>query len=492
MRAARAATPVSHRLRMNSPHGFAAGPALIRLGLAGLFVTVPRLALRVEAHGLDLDPRAPRTIYAITHKRHPDTFASPPIILAHRGWRGLTRDTRFIMRADAFQAGFLARLIERPDWLRRAIHPFSVGPVLAGAGVYPMDGFHSRPAELWIRDALAAEGDQPAGALLAPETLRELASAIGDAPEALAALPLAALARWRYAVALQLPTGPGILAGQARRRAERRMVETARAQLRAMSDWLVAGGSLILAPEGHLSVDGLLSTARAGLRLLLRDAPPDTRVQPIAIVYDSLTTGRLRMVVDFAPQIVDAARLTASQLDQRLRAAWLDAARVTCSQLATAALVLRHAQPAASSPVASSPVAGPISELEATTRALARALDAAGRHVDAALLTAAGARARVARYLRHATRRGLATMHGDVYTFAPGALPDRVDAPVALPGVAPDGVGYDIYPLRYAWNEAYELLTAADMLTEVTSLANQAVDALAEATPDGLLAPKKA
>jgi 1-acyl-sn-glycerol-3-phosphate acyltransferase len=472
---------------MDSPHGFAAGPALIRLGLAGLFVTVPRLALRVEAHGLDLDPRAPRTIYAITHKRHPDTFASPPIILAHRGWRGLTRDTRFIMRADAFQTGFLARLIERPDWLRRAIHPFSVGPVLAGAGVYPMDGFHSRPAELWIRDALVAEGDQPAGALLAPETLRELASATDETVDTLAALPLAALARWRYAVALQLPTGPGILAGQARRRAERRMVETARAQLRAMSDWLVAGGSLILAPEGHLSVDGLLSTARAGLRLLLRDAPPDTRVQPVAIVYDSLTTGRLRMVVDFAPQIVDAARLTASQLDQRLRAAWLDAARVTCSQLATAALVLRHVQTGAGAPAA-----GLVSELEAATHTLARALDAAGRHVDAALLTAAGARARVARYLRQAAPRGLATIHGGAYTFAPGALPDRADAPVALPGVPPDGVGYDIYPLRYAWNEAYELLTAAGMLTEATSLANQAVDALAEATPDGLLAPKKA
>lgn len=177
---------------MISPLRFSAGSTLVRLGLAGLFVTAPRLWVRVEAHGLELDQRAPRTIYAITHKRHPDTFEAPSVVLRRRGWRGFAGDTRFIMRADAFQTGFLARLIERPDWLRRALHPFSVGPVLASAGVYPIDGFHSRPAELWIRDALAAEGDQPVGAALAVETVQAIARATGEPVERLAALPLSA------------------------------------------------------------------------------------------------------------------------------------------------------------------------------------------------------------------------------------------------------------------------------------------------------------
>ncbi len=445
---------------MDTPSAFQPGAALTRLALAGLFMSAPRLALRIEAHGLDLDYRAPHTIYTITHKRDPDTFASPPVILAHRGWRALTTDVRFIMRADAVQTGFLIRLVKRPAWLRRALRPFSVGGVLRKAGVYPIDGFHSRPAELWIRDALAAEGDMPAGALLAPETLRALAVASGSSPEALAALPLTALTGWRYVTALQLPTGSSLFTGPGRRRAERRMIATAREQLRAAVSWLRAGGSLYMTPEGRLSPNGLLSPARAGLRLLLRDAPPDTRIQPIAIMYDFMTTGRMGMILDLAPPIEDAARWSGSQLERQLRAAWLGAARFTCTQLATATLVMLHTRAGAGKPVT-----GRMDELARLTHELAVALDASGRHVDGRLLTADGARRRVRRYLRYAARHGLACLNGATYTIAPGALPARDDAPAELPGIPPDGAGYHAYPMRYAWNEALEMLDAAGFAT---------------------------
>lgn len=444
---------------MGSSPGVQIGPALTRLALAGLFASVPRLFMRIEAHGLDLDSGAPRTIYAITHKRDPDTFASPPVILAHRGWRALTTDVRFIMRADAFQTGFLVRLVKQPEWLRRALRPFSVGGVLREAGVYPLDGFHSRPAELWMREALAAEGDMPAGALLAPETLQAVAHAAGLSSEDLAAEPISRLSGWRYAAALQLPTGPSLFTGPERRRAERRMVEIARSELRAMTDWLRAGGSLYMAPEGRLSPNGLLSPTRAGLRLLTHDAPPDTRIQPITIMYDSMTTGRPRMILDLAPPIENATRMTGSQLDHQLRDAWMDAARFTCTQLATAALVTLHARASQGEPAT-----GRSDELVALTHSLAVALNATGRHVDDALLSQAGARRRVERYLRYAERHGLATRQGETYTITPGALPSIDDAPASLPGVPPDGVGYSEYPMRYAWNEAFEMLAAADLL----------------------------
>ncbi len=453
---------------MGSSPGVQIGPALTRLALAGLFASVPRLFMRIEAHGLNLDAGAPRTIYAITHKRDPDTFASPPVILAHRGWRALTADVRFIMRADAFQTGFLVRLVQRPDWLRRALRPFSVGGVLREAGVYPLDGFHSRPAELWIREAIAAEGDLPAGALLAPETLRAVGNAAGLPVEELAAAPISALSDWRYAVALQHPTGPGLFTRLERRSAERRMVEIARSELRVMADWLRAGGSLYMAPEGRLSPNGLLSPTRAGLRLITHDAPPDTRIQPIVIMYDFMTTGRQRMILDLAPPIENAAQLTGSQLDHQLRDAWLDAARFTCTQLATAALVTLHARSGRGKPAT-----GRVDELAALTHSLAVALDAAGRHVDDALLTVERARWRVERYLRFAERHRLATRRGETYTFIPSALPSIDDAPASLPGILPDGVGYGAYPLRYAWNEAFEMLTAAGLLpaTEYAALA---------------------
>lgn len=448
---------------MESSRDVRLGSAILRLALAALFASAPRLAIRIEAHGLALDAGAPRTIYAMTHKRDPDTFASPPVILGWRGWRALAADVRFVMRADALQWGFFARLVKRPDWLRRALRPFSVGGVLRAAGVYAMDGFHSRPAELWIREALAAEGaalaNAKVGVALAPETVRMIAGAAGKRPEELAALPVAALSRWRYAAALQLPTGPGLFIGPERRRAERRLMAAARSQLREMTEWLRGGGSLYMAPEGRFSADGLLNPARAGLRQLIRGAPPDTRIQPIAIMYDFMTTGRLRMFIDLAPPIEDGARLAGGQLDRRLRAAWLESARFTCTQLATAALVTLHAGASAEKAAR-----GQVDELVRTTHSLAMALDTIGRHVDGALLSADGARRRVARYLRYAERRGLARRDGAAYTIAPGALPPQDDAPAALPGVLPDSAGYPISPMRYAWNEAFEMLTAAYLL----------------------------
>jgi hypothetical protein len=250
------------------------------------------------------------------------------------------------------------------------------------------------------------------------------------------------------------------------------MLETAREQLRAITDWPRMGGSLFMAPEGLLSPDGLLSPARAGLRQFMRGAPPDTRIQPVAIVYDFMTSGRIRMVLDVAPPITDGAGMMGSQLDRRLRAAWLDAARFTCTQLATAALVALHARPGQRGPAT-----GRVDELARMTHSLAVALDAAGRHVDSALLSTAGARRRVERYLRYATRHGLARRDGATYTITPGALPERDDAPAALPGVPPDGVGYDQYPMRYAWNEALEMLAAAHLLPAA------GVEAPATATP---------
>jgi hypothetical protein len=461
---------------MDSSRDVRLGSAALRLALAALFAAAPRLAIRIEAHGLALDAGAPRTIYTMTHKRDADTFASPPIILGRRGWRALAADVRFVMRADALQSGFFARLVKRPAWLQRALRPFSVGGVLRVAGVCAMDGFHTRPAELWVREALAAEGAALARArvdsLLTPEAVRMIASAASQRPAEVAALPVAALSSWRYAAALQLPTGPGLLMGPARRRAERRLMESARSQLRLMSEWLRAGGSLYMAPEGRFSADGLLNPARAGLRQLIRGASPDARIQPIAIMYDFMTTGRLRMFIDMAPPIEDGALLAGSQLDRRLQAAWLETARFTCTQLATAALVALH--------VGGGPekvAAGDVAALVRTTRSLAMALHAIGRHVDGALLSADGARRGVGRYLRYAERHGLARRDGATYTITPGALPTRDDAPAALPGVLPDHAGYPLYPMRYAWNEALEMLAAAGLLPAT------AVEARATATP---------
>jgi 1-acyl-sn-glycerol-3-phosphate acyltransferase len=438
---------------------FHLGAALTRLALSALFLSIPRLFIRVVASQLDRDVGAPRTIYAMTHKRDPDTFLAPALLLRHRGWRALTIDVRFVMRADAFRSGFLTRVVPRPEWLRRALRPFSVGWVLRWAGVYPIDGFHSRPAELWIREALAEVGDMPAGKLLASTSLGALAQSTGTTADTLAKLDARTLTRWRYATALQSPSGASLFVDPERRRAERRLMAVARAELAATTDWLRAGGSLFLAPEGRLTPDGLLSPARAGLRLLTREAPPGTRIQPISITYDFMCVGRLRMWIDLASPITDLASLSGGQIDRQLRAAWLTALRMTTSQLATAALVdWRVKAPDDAS------VTGTIEDLARDVRQLAQALTDAGRRVDSELLSAASARRRVQDYLRYAAYHGLVRRKGKTFTVTQGALPEHNDAPAMLPGVPPDGVGYDRYPMRYAWNEAFTVLSDAGLL----------------------------
>ncbi len=420
--------------------------ALGRLMLAGLFAAAPRLFVSIEVHGLTHDTGAPRTLFAITHKRDLDAFAPLPRLLGHRGWRAFTSDVHFAMRADSFQPGFLARVVQHPGWFARLLRPISVGPVLRAVGVHPLDSLHFRPAETWLREALVAEGDVAIGTLLAPDALASIAAAAGDDPAALAQRPLSALLAWRYFRPLQPQLGSELFRGPARRRAEARVLALAKRELAELAAWLRAGGSLYTSPEGRLSPDGRLGPVRAGMLRLLRGAPADTRVLPIAIVYDFMTTGRPRMWIDCAPALEGSAQLTARELESRVRTAWLAAARFTCTQLATGLLVQSREKP--DSPVRAE-------ELAAGVRAWATQLAASGRHVDPRLLSEAGARRCVSRYLRYAERRGLLRRHSAAFSLVPGALrlPDA-----AATSAASAELGYRSSPLQYAWAEAQEML----------------------------------
>lgn len=424
-----------------------------RFALAGLFATIPRLTVSITLHGMDYDTRAPRTFYAITHKRDLDAFVPVPPLLAHRGWRALANDVRFSMRADGFQVGFLSRIVKKPVWFSRALRPLNVGVVLERVGVHPLDSLHLRPAETWIREALAEEGDAPIGEVLAFATIQTLAAQTGQTYERLAARPLSALLAWRYFPLLQVQAGAEIFAPAAHRRAELRVLATAKRQLADCVEWLERGGSLYTSPEGRLSPDGRISPCRAGLTRVLRDAPADTRVQPIAIVYDFMVTGRLRMWIDLAPAIEDGTALTHHELERRLRAAWMSVARFTCTQLASGLLVNRQEQ---------GQRATTIRDLEAEVLVWARELAAAGRQVDPQLLTEAGVHRRLADYLAYAELHGIIRQYSGSIALAPGQ-PGEI-------AVIPGDVGYRDWPLRYAANEAQEMAGAAPAQTDTLAM----------------------
>ena len=424
-----------------------------RLALAGLFASIPRLTISIKMHGLEYDTDAPRTFYAITHKRDFDAFVPLPRLMAHRGWRALTHDVHFAMRADGFQMGFLSRIVRRPAWFSRALRPLNVGPIIRAVGVHPLDSLHMRPMEIWIREALRVEGDGSVGELLATTTLRSLANQMGVSPDALAARCVSSLLAWRYFPLLQAVVGPEIFTPAAHRRAELRALATAKRQLADCVDWLRTGGSLYTSPEGHLSPDGRLSPFRAGLTRVLRDAPADTRVQPIAIVYDFMTTGRLRMWIDLAPAIEGGATMTHHDLEQALRAAWLSVARFTCTQITSALLLARAEQ---------GQRATTVDELEAGILTWARELVAVGRQVDPSLLSDEGVHQRLASYLTFAELHGILRHYGECVALAPGQ-PVEID-------VAPGGVGYRAAPLRYAANEAREMVEAAPVQSDMLAM----------------------
>jgi hypothetical protein len=421
--------------------------------LAAAFSTIPRLAFALEVSGLEHARAQPPTYLAISHKRDLDTMAPLGRILFHRGWPALTGDVRFAMRADSFETGFLARVVTGPRWLirlLRLVRPISVGPILRGLGVYPLTDYSQRPGETWLREYLRVEGDARVGETLAPWMIQTLAETAGDDPDAVARLMISGLLAWRFHAPLQPRVGPDVFRSPARRRAERRVVETAKAELEAISAWIQHGGSLYGAPEGRLSPEGRISPITSGLHRILREAPAETRLVPIMIVYDFMTTHRGRMFVTLAPPIERVPQLAPRTLDEALRRAWLLAARFTCTQLGAAFLVRR-------AELGAEPFT--LEDCADAIAAEALSLVAQGRQVDRRLLTRRSALERAHGFLAFAARRGYTRKIGKANAQRWLAIPS--DLTVDVPAW---DVGYRDFPLGYAWNEYNEMIAISESL----------------------------
>jgi hypothetical protein len=350
------------------------------------------------------------------------------------------------MRADAFTRGFLARVVRRPRWFVWLLRPVTVRPVLHRLGIMPLQDLHLRPAEEWLRDARQGLSDPVAGDAVASSLLEELAAAGRTTLADVRGQRVSRLLRWRYHAALVRYHGPEALIGEARRFAERRVVERARQYLEDISAWMRSGGSVYSAPEGKLSPDGRISPIKSGFHRVLHAASDQARVVPIVITYDFMSTGRSRLFIDLAPALEGVAAMPRGELDQRLRTAWLRAARFTCTQLATSFVVAAsHDHPQFTEV-----------ELAMAVMAQARELAAEKRHVDRRLVTRRGARRRVRRYLAFAERTGaVARAPRGLWTALPFDPAVRV-----LPG----DPGYRVAPLAYAWNELQEMLSVASAM----------------------------
>ena len=416
--------------------------ALCRTIIITAFWIATRISFHVEIHGLEHDKGEPRTYFGMAHKRDLDPIILIPSIIFHRGWLGRDKALHFALRGDAFSPGYLARIVMQPRWISRFLRLLSIGTILRWLGTHPTESL-LRPTEEWIRELLNVEGDVPAGKVLAPMILCEIAGATGESCQQIADHPLSHLLSWRYHTALQYFYGSEILLSPARRLIERRLVSRIKQQLTDLSAWLQSDGSLLGSPEGQLSPDGKLQPVNPALHRILRNTPPDTRIIPIYLTYDYMTTRRRTSIfVDIAPAIEHAPTLATEDFDAQLRQAWLRTARFTCTQLASGFILEASCAPRRSFT---------LDELTLAIHRQAVTLAEAGRHVDRHLLYPGHARKLAKDFLAYAERHALIRRSG-LYTWTPSIT----EVPIK---VRPMEVVYDMAPLLYSWNELQELLS---------------------------------
>jgi len=240
---------------------------------------------------------------------------------------------------------------------------------------------------------------------------------------------------------MQVYWGSEVFTGSARRHAEQRLIARARRELDDVAAWMHAGGSLYSSPEGKLSSDGRLSRISSGFHRMLRTAPQGTSVIPIAIIYDFMTTQRLRTFVEVMPPIADVTRMSRAELDQALQTGWRRGMRFTCTLLASEFLIKTAEAELASF------------TLESLVRAIVRrahTLSAGGRLVDERLLFPSEAEKVARSYLKFAERHNL-IQRRDASVWSILNLRQTIT-------VRPGDVGYPEAPMTYAWNELQDML----------------------------------
>ena len=416
---------------------------ICRVVIAGAFWVATRLTNEVKMSGQDYDSGAPRTYLGMAHKRDLDPLVLIPTLLFHHGWRRLRGDLRFALRGDAFSPGYLARIVMQPRWLSRFLRVLAIGPALRWLGTDSVEAL-LRPGEEWLRAALHNAGDRPAGEVVAPFLLESIAQASGETYEQIAHKRLSQLLSWKYHASLQHFYGAEALIGDVRRRSQQQHIARIKGELEGLDEWLWHGGSIYSSPEGHLSPDGRISSINSAFHRLMRAAPPDTRVVPIVLIYDFMTTRRLRIFVDFTPAIEQAPTLSFDELDTTLRTSWLQHARFTCTQLAAG--FLRQASQEGLSSFS-------LDDLAKNIHVRANKLASEGRHVDTHLLHLRSTRKRAKGFLAYAEHHLL------VQRDAQGSyIPTVAEPPMML---RPREVGFDLAPLAYACNELEDMLSIA-------------------------------
>lgn len=291
---------------------------------------VMRCCCRIEVYGAEHLRHAPGALVISNHRRDTDGPIVGGILIQRSGLRLHGVRPYFVAREDLFRRGFLLQYLEGwPRPLRRLLGALALDPVLRSIQLLPMRRVRERSLIEVLEDALQVLGDRPLEEIVRPEVALRLQRQLlaGRQPLTLSAA-LAAHGPLLYERnAFRKLT---LAALRALKPFERRVIET---QLNRFVGLLEAGETVLLEPEGTISMDGTFMRPRRALHALVNGPSRPPPVLPVALSYDFMTPRRPRVLVRFGGARADLAGLTRRDTDRQVKETLLGQCMLTASQL---------------------------------------------------------------------------------------------------------------------------------------------------------------
>ena len=252
----------------------------------------------------------PGTVVVSNHQREADVPILGTALCRRRGLRFQWPLPYFAAREDLFRRGFLSEYVA--GWPPPVPQLFNQIPLRWFFGILRTGPIRRvREFSLWetVDAGVAAGlGDADPTTVLNTRGQREVRATTAGLPSRLADV--------------RAPRTPSVwglrrLRCHAWRRLAPEFRNTIASQLRDFAGRLDDGHSVYFSPEGVISVDGHFGRVRAGLRQLCRIAAVPPRLLPVALSYDGLGPGRLRVIMQVGellecPDVTDTGRFCAA------------------------------------------------------------------------------------------------------------------------------------------------------------------------------------
>jgi 1-acyl-sn-glycerol-3-phosphate acyltransferase len=240
---------------------------------------------------------APGTLVVATHRTDDDVPIFCGALFSRWLWR-FGRQPHYAARDDLFERGALVGMAPRlPQPISRLLWRVSPEAGLRRVKVHPL----RIEAPCVVQVLRAADPSTSLEDLLpavAVDALRARADALGVGSVRSAGDAM----RRELADVLWRPLPPDDADPPHLRQFRAARSRAGATDLRHLMGFLGAGEPLLLFPEGGLSVDGSIGPLRPGAAMLVRRAQPRS-VIPVALAYDTLVTGRRRVVLSVGPAV---------------------------------------------------------------------------------------------------------------------------------------------------------------------------------------------